>query len=64
MNWKCWVAEILWRLGFKASYSTNIAGGLTGGYGELDEYGFWQYPLFNHMKVDSSTQTKIKEEER
>lgn len=26
-------------------FSTGIDGKLTYGYGNLDEYGFWQYPL-------------------
>jgi len=50
MTWRNWVARILKRLGFKPCYSHNIGGGLTCGYGELDDNGFWQYPLFDHKE--------------
>lgn len=39
------IAKILYRLGFKPKYSTGICGGITVGYGELDDYGYWQYEL-------------------
>lgn len=31
--------------GERPCYSTGIHGSLTAGYGRLDDYGFWQYPL-------------------
>ena len=39
------IAEFLFAAGRKPGYSTSIAGALTAGYGELDDYGFWEYPL-------------------
>jgi hypothetical protein len=39
------VAKLLRFLGFKPGYSTGIDGSTTCGYGRLDIYGFWQYPL-------------------
>lgn len=32
--------------GEKLHWSTNIAEELNCGYGELDWYGFWEFPLF------------------
>ncbi len=26
-------------------YSTGICGSITAGYGRLDDYGYWEYPL-------------------
>ena len=26
-------------------FSTGLCGGITAGYGELDEHGYWEYPL-------------------
>ena len=31
--------------GMKPSYSTGICESLTAGYGELDAYGYWEFPL-------------------
>lgn len=39
------IARVLYMTGKIPHYSTGIHGGLTKGYGELDEYGFYQYPL-------------------
>ena len=39
------IAKMLYYLGFKYCTSTNIAGGLTRGYGKLDTNGFWQFQL-------------------
>ncbi len=39
------IARELKKLGVKPHVSTGIHGYLTYGYGELDEYGFWEYPL-------------------
>jgi hypothetical protein len=41
------IAIVLYRLGFKPESSTDIAENLTMGYGELDDYGFWQYQIPN-----------------
>jgi len=38
-------AEELWAAGANPSCSTGIHGFITRGYGLLDQYGFWQYPL-------------------
>jgi len=32
--------------GIKYKCSTGINGEITRGYGYLDDYGFWQYPLY------------------
>jgi len=50
MDWRHLVARILKRLGVKPNCSTNIAGGPTYGYGELDINGFWEYPLYNYKE--------------
>lgn len=34
-----------YQMGEDPSYSTSIADELTAGYGELSEYGYWEYPL-------------------
>jgi len=41
---KYFIGDVLYRLGFTPSYSTNITGIASAGYGELDKYGFWNYP--------------------
>ena len=41
------LAIILFRLGFKYRSSTGInKGEITCGYGKLDNWGYWQFPLF------------------
>lgn len=45
MNWRKIIAKILSNVGIRPTYSHNIAGELTCGYGKLDDYGFWQFPL-------------------
>ena len=42
----CFIATVLFKLGFKYKTSTGIHGGLTWGYGDLDSNGFWQFPLY------------------
>ena len=39
------IAKFLFAAGRKPGHSTSIAGAETSGYGELDDYGFWEYPL-------------------
>jgi hypothetical protein len=39
------IAAFLEAAGARARWSTGIDGYLTRGYGSLDEWGFWQYPL-------------------
>ncbi len=39
------IARILKVSGCKPSVSTGIHGYITYGYGDLDEFGFWEYPL-------------------
>lgn len=33
------------RDGEKPSYSTGICESITAGYGRLDQYGYWEFPL-------------------
>ena len=39
-------ARLFWMSGERPSYSTGLDGELTCGYGRLDHYGYWQYPLY------------------
>lgn len=39
------VAKELFSRGEKPCFSTGICGLLTCGYGKLDGYGYWQFPL-------------------
>jgi hypothetical protein len=39
------IADILFKSGCKPWYSTGIHGYITVGYGHLDEFGFWEFPL-------------------
>ena len=42
-------------------FSTGICGSVTAGYGRLDFYGYWEYPLFvdqNNLKVVPLESTK------
>lgn len=39
------VAERMLRSGMKPGYSKGLLGEITCGYGRLDKYGYWQYPL-------------------
>lgn len=39
------IAIALYETGHKLSFSTDIAGYLSYGYGRLDDNGFWQWPL-------------------
>jgi hypothetical protein len=39
------IAKILYGEGIEYKISTSIAGTTTYGYGGLDDYGFWEYPL-------------------
>lgn len=43
---ECWVAEELFKGGRKPAFSSNICEELTCGYGELSQYGDWQFPLY------------------
>ena len=36
----------LWKIGMRPKFSAGVCGSLTCGYGKLDEYGYWQYPLY------------------
>lgn len=35
------------KIGIKPCYSTGICGSLTCGYGILDDYGYWEFPLIS-----------------
>lgn len=39
-------ALVRWERGEKPSFSTGVCESLTCGYGELDPYGYWQFPLY------------------
>jgi hypothetical protein len=39
-------ARRLWNNGVRPGFSTGTCGHLTCGYGKLDQYGYWQYPLY------------------
>lgn len=41
------VANKLCQKGIKPTFSTGICGSTTCGYGDLDEYGYWEFPLGN-----------------
>ena len=45
MMWKGLVAGALHLFGVTPSWSHGIHEGVTAGYGSLDDYGFWEYPL-------------------
>ena len=45
MNIKGLIAGALRLMGVPPCWSTGIHEGATAGYGELDQYGFWEYPL-------------------
>lgn len=48
------------REGIEYSYSKGICGSLTAGYGKLDEYGYWEYPL--NVGMDKEGKPFIMEE--
>jgi hypothetical protein len=48
-NWKENIARTLHHLKIKPCWSTNIAEQYSCGYGKLDNNGFWQFPLPEHM---------------
>jgi len=35
-----------WEAGKTPMFSTGICESLTCGYGKLDEYGYWEFPLY------------------
>jgi hypothetical protein len=39
-------AQSRWQAGERPSFSSDLADNITCGYGELDAYGNWQFPLF------------------
>jgi hypothetical protein len=39
------IALFLLTAGCKPCFSTSIADTPTAGFGDLDEYGFWEYPI-------------------
>ena len=44
LDWE--IANKRFKSGEKPGWSKGICGGFTAGYGELDEYGYWEFPLF------------------
>lgn len=53
------IAILLYLLGFKPLYSTDIAGNTTRGYGELDANGFWAYQLPYNWREEDETSSKL-----
>jgi len=45
IDWHERAGAILYRLGFKYGATTDICDNLSLGYGELDDNGFWEYPI-------------------
>lgn len=39
-------AQCRWARGEKPNFSQGICGSLTCGYGEIDDYGYWEFPLY------------------
>lgn len=39
-------AQQRWAQGEHPGFSSNIAGFVTAGYGDLDDHGDWQFPLY------------------
>lgn len=39
------ISIILYKLKFKCGVTHNIHGDVSYGYGKVDEFGFWQFPL-------------------
>lgn len=39
-------AQQRWQSGELPSFSSDLADQITAGYGDLDEWGNWQFPLF------------------
>lgn len=39
-------AQQRWQRGIRPGFSVGICGSITAGYGELDENGYWQFPLY------------------
>lgn len=55
------VAKFLLALGRHPHFSTSIAEETTAGFGQLDMYGFWQYPLSNEWiakRINHKDETK------
>ena len=46
MKLKHFIGKLLLKSGFKYGVSTDIAGFISFGYGKLDSYGFWQFPIY------------------
>ena len=53
------VGWILYKINRQPGHSTSICGTLTAGYGVLDDYGFWQFPVpHDHWRGRSREATK------
>ena len=44
-------AKRRWEDGELPSFSTGICGSLTCGYGKLDDYGYWEFPLYDAEEI-------------
>jgi len=40
------VGQHLLEMGYQPLCSTDVSGALSYGYGSLDEYGFWEFPVY------------------
>ena len=57
-------AELRWQSGARTRFSTGIRESLTCGYGKLDDYGYWEFPLYpaeDYMPHGSKTKEKYYE---
>lgn len=52
-----------WRNGIEPAFSEGVCGSLTCGYGKLDNYGYWQYPLYPAEKYSKLLTEKHKSKE-
>jgi hypothetical protein len=57
--WKGTVADLLNWIGVKPGVSTGVCGGITYGYGNLDDLGYWEYPL-KVVYEDDSFEAKVR----
>lgn len=51
-----------WKNGEEPKFSTGVCESLTCGYGELSEYGYWQFPLYPAEKYSQLLLNRAKEE--
>jgi len=42
------IGLILFKIGIKPNCSSDMMGNITYGYGKLDWYGYWQFPIYKY----------------